>query len=83
MCDERCPIVRVSRTVRRVDSQVDGNVADALVLPRDAICLIFNLFTDHVEIGEHPTLTVQELGMFCNESTRNTNTLHVTSHFVV
>ena len=49
--------------MRRVDSQVDRKVADALVTASYSVCLIFNLLHDGGELHELLTLGVEELSV--------------------
>lgn len=61
----------VSRTMRGIDPQVDGDWRDALVGPSDPVCLCLNLLPHLVEICELFTLTVEELCMFWRGGGRN------------
>ena len=49
--------------MRRVDSQVDRKVADALVTASNSVCFIFNLLHDGGELHELLTLGVEELSV--------------------
>ncbi len=64
-CAQSCFFRSGRLTVRRVDSQVDGDVGDAFVRARHAVRLILDLLTYHVEVREHAALAVQELRIFC------------------
>ena len=51
-------------TVGRVDSQVDGEVGDALVGSRHAVRLVLNLLANLVKVGEFLSLAVQKFSVF-------------------
>ena len=51
-------------TIGRVDTQVYGDRGDALVGPRHAVSLRFNLLPNFIEICELLPLTVEELCVF-------------------
>jgi len=51
-------------TVRRVDTQVDGDGGDALVGPGDPVRLRLDLRSNLLKVHKLSALTVQELGMF-------------------
>ncbi len=66
MCVCVCGVrMRAPRTVRGVDAQVDRDVGDAFVGAGHAVRLILDLLTNHVEVGEHAPLAVQELRILC------------------
>ena len=49
--------------MRRVHSQVDGQITDSLVAASDSVCFILNLLHNRGEIREFLSLGVQKLSI--------------------
>jgi hypothetical protein len=62
-------VKKIMFTVGGVDPEVDGQVADALVGPGDAISLVLDLLADAVKVHELLPLTVQKLPILCKNKT--------------
>ena len=53
--------------MRRVDSQVDGQVGNALVSSCQAVGIVLNFLADGVEILKDLALAVQKLAILCKK----------------
>jgi len=58
--------------MRRVNTKINRNIWDALVLPGNTVCFVFDLFPNGFKVGEYTTLEVQEFRMLYRSDIQQT-----------